>query len=115
MSGHDFDQAAFDELLAIFDEERIEAFIANLRQLSIELTRGDVTAVDDIEMRAHKLASRGGILGCSRLSELSLVLEQACRDRRDLRAPLAAVEDEAERASLYFDTRMVDRRKRMAR
>ncbi|WP_114389175.1 Hpt domain-containing protein [Notoacmeibacter marinus] len=115
MSGHEFDQAAFDELLAIFDEERIEAFIANLRQLSIELTLGDVTAVDDIEMRAHKLASRAGILGCSRLSELSLVLEQACRDRRDLRAPLSAVEDEAERTSLYFDARMVDRRKRMAR
>ncbi|MCP1198571.1 Hpt domain-containing protein [Notoacmeibacter sp. MSK16QG-6] len=102
MSGEEFNRAALDELLTIFDLQRIEVFVDNLRQLSVELAQSDVSAVDEIESRAHKLASRAGILGCSRLSERSLALEQACREGSDLHELLRSVEAEAAKADGHF-------------
>ncbi|RLQ87221.1 Hpt domain-containing protein [Notoacmeibacter ruber] len=106
MNAGGFDQEAFDELLEIFPADRIEMFVSNLRQLSSELQQCDVAAVDVIEARAHKLVSRAGILGCSRLSELAMALETACREGQDVAGPLSAVSDEAKAVEGRFASLM---------
>ena len=98
-----FDQEAFDELRQIFPKDRVQVFVDNLNSMLAELASHGETEVEKVEFHAHKLASRAGILGCAHLSDLAIMLEDACRNGGDIEGYFSAVIEEGAAIEREFE------------
>lgn len=98
-----FDQETFDELRQIFPNDRVRVFVDNLNGLLAELASHGESEVEKVEFHAHKLASRAGILGCAHLSDLAIMLEDACRNDGDIKGYFSAVVEEGMAVEKEFD------------
>jgi DNA-binding response OmpR family regulator len=73
-----FDAAVLASVQRVISPERLQVYLREIDQEHLELVKSAVTD-PSLRSQAHKIVSKAGMLGLTRMSECARALENACR------------------------------------